>query len=266
MKMKLVLTLSFVSFCFISLFFFSCSKNNNTDKGQARFQVYLTDDPGDFEEVLIDVQDIQINVTGADDGGWQSLEAVNKGTYDLLKLVNDEDTLLADATIPSGRLHQMRLILGTENYVNINGSLVKLNTPSAEQSGLKLNVQQDVTGGILYKIVLDFDVAKSIVATGNGGYNLKPVIRTVFESVGGSIKGRVDPKTFKTAVSAIQGTDTVAGTFTGDDGGYIIKGIAEGAYSLYFNPSDTTYKDSLVTNIGVINKQITIVDTVFLHQ
>jgi hypothetical protein len=266
MKMKLIPTLIFASLSFTILFFFSCSKNNNTDKGQARFQVYLTDDPGDYEEVLIDVQDIQINVTGTDDGGWQSLEGVNKGTYDLLKLVNDEDTLLVDATIPSGRLHQMRLILGPENYIKVNGALVKLNTPSAQQSGLKLNVQQDVTGGILYKIILDFDVAKSIVATGSGSYNLKPVIRTVFESVGGSIKGWVDPKDFKTVVLAIQGTDTVAGTFTGDDGGYIIKGIAEGSYSLYFNPSDSLYKDSLMTGINVINKQVTEVDTVFLHQ
>lgn len=265
MKTRLILTSIFASLFLVSLFFFSCSKNNNTDRGQARFQVYLTDDPGDYEEVLIDVQDIQINVTGTDDAGWQSLEGVNKGTYDLLKLVNDEDTLLVDANIPSGRLHQMRLILGPENYIKINGILVKLNTPSAQQSGLKLNVQQDVAAGILYKIILDFDVAKSIVATGSDNYNLKPVIRTVFESVGGSIKGWVSPKDFKTAVSAIQGADTIAGTFTGDDGGYIIKGIAEGSYSLYFNPSVTTYQDSLISGINVVNKQVTVVDTMYLQ-
>lgn len=248
-----------------SLVFISCSKNEQTSTGKARFQVYLTDDPGDYEEVLIDVQDVQINVTGADDGGWQSLAGVNAGTYDLLKLVNDEDTLLADAEIPSGRLHQVRLILGPENYIRINGSLIKLNTPSAQQSGLKLNVQQDVANGILYKIVLDFDVAKSIVETGSGNYNLKPVIRTVFESVGGSIKGWVDPNSFKTAVSAIQGTDTIAGTFTGDNGGYIIKGLAQGSYSLYFNPSVTTYQDSLISGINVLNTQVTVVDTMFLQ-
>ncbi len=250
----------------ISLAFVSCSKNENTTRGEARFQVFLTDDPGDYEEVLIDVQDIQINVTGNDDGGWQSLVGVNTGTYDLLKLVNDQDTLLVDATIPSGRIHQIRLILGPENYVKVNGTIFQLNTPSAQQSGLKLNIQQEVTNGILYKILLDFDVAKSIVATGGGSYNLKPVIRTVFESVGGSIKGWVDPKDFKTSVSAIQGVDTIAGTFTGNDGGYIIKGIAQGAYSLYFNPSDIVYKDSLLSGINVINKEVTIVDTMFLHQ
>ena len=251
---------------FASLVLLSCSKSGQATTGKARFQVYLTDDPGDYEEVLIDVQDIQINVTGTDDAGWQSLAGVNSGTYDLLKLVNDEDTLLADAEIPSGRLHQMRLILGTENYIKINGSLIKLNTPSAQQSGLKLNVQQVVTNGILYKIILDFDVAKSIVSTGGGSYNLKPVIRTVFESVGGSIRGWVDPGNLKTAISAIQGVDTIAGTFTGNDGGYIIKGLAQGSYSLYFNPSFTTYQDSLIPGINVVNQQVTVVDTMFLQQ
>lgn len=266
MKTRKILSATCIILLLTSLVFVSCTKNENTNKGEARFQVLLTDDPGDYEEVLIDVQDIQINVTGDDDGGWQSLEGINTGTYDLLKLVNDKDTILADATIPSGRIHQLRLILGPENYVKVNGTMIRLNTPSAEQSGLKLNIQQDVTNGILYKILLDFDVAKSIVATGSSSYNLKPVIRTVFESVGGSIKGWVDPRDFKTAVSAIQGMDTIAGTFTGDDGGYIIKGIAQGSYSVYFNPADSVHKDSLVSGIKVINKEVTVVDTIFLHQ
>jgi Domain of unknown function (DUF4382) len=266
MRTEKIVAASCIIALFTSLVFVSCSKNDNTTKGEASFQVFLTDDPGDYEEVLIDVQDIQINVTGSDDGGWQSLVGVNTGTYDLLELVNDKDTILADATIPSGRIHQLRLVLGPENYVKVNGAMIKLNTPSAQQSGLKLNIQQDVTNGILYKILLDFDVAKSIVATGSGSYNLKPVIRTVFESVGGSIKGWVDPGNFKTAVSAIQGLDTIAGTFTGDDGGYIIKGIAQGAYSVYFNPSDSVHKDSLISGINVVNKEVIIVDTMYLQQ
>ena len=85
----------------------SCKKNTTSD-GKARLQVFLTDDPGDYEAVYIDVDDVQINVTGDDTNGWQSLKGVNAGVYDLLKLVNDEDTILADAEIPSGRLHQIR--------------------------------------------------------------------------------------------------------------------------------------------------------------
>jgi len=87
---------------FIPALFISCSKNSASDRGQANFQVFLTDDPGNYEAVYIDIQDVQVNFTGNGDNGWQSLQGVNKGIYDLLALVDNHDTLLADATIQAG--------------------------------------------------------------------------------------------------------------------------------------------------------------------
>lgn len=196
------------------------------------------------------------------------MQNVKAASYDLLKLVNDDDTLLADANIPSGRLHQMRLVLGTENYVKIQGTsqLIKLETPSAQQSGLKLNIQHDVQDGILYTITMDFDVAKSIVRTGNNKYILKPTIRTILNAAGGSIKGVVMPKNFQSAVYAVQGVDTIASTFTDPEGGYLLRGLAAGTYGVFYKPSDVTYKDSLRANITVSTNAITKVDTTFLHQ
>jgi hypothetical protein len=245
----------------------SCKKNGTGD-GKARLQVYLTDDPGDYQAVYIDVKDVQINVTGDPNNGWQSLQGVNAGVYDLLRLVNDEDTILADAEIPSGRLHQIRLVLGTENYVKLEGTteLIKLETPSAQQSGLKLNIQYDVTEERLYTILLDFDVAKSIVNTGNNKYILKPTIRAILNAVGGTIKGVVVPKDFQTAVYAIQGVDTIATTFTGTTGGYIIKGLPAGSYNVFYRPSSIIYKDSLRTGISVMFNTTTKIDTTFLRQ
>src|SRR5574339_376794 len=121
MKMKMRALGLFTLVITSMMLFTSCKKNNNND-GNARLQVFLTDDPGDYEAVYIDVKDVQINVTGDDVNGWESLQGVNAGVYDLLRLVNDEDTILADAEIPSGRLHQIRLVLGTENYVKIEGT------------------------------------------------------------------------------------------------------------------------------------------------
>lgn len=267
-NMRTRLMISVLILSLISLTVLSSCKKNDTTNGNARLKVYLTDDPGDYEAVYIDVKDVQINVTGDTTNGWQSLQNVNAAAYDLLKLVNDDDTLLADANIPSGRLHQMRLILGTENYVKIQGTsqLIKLETPSAQQSGLKLNIQQDVQDGILYTITLDFDVAKSIVKTGNSKYILKPTIRTILNAAGGSIKGVVMPKTFQSAVYAVQGVDTVASTFTDSDGGYLLRGLAAGTYGVFYKPTDVTYKDSLRTNINVLLNTITKIDTTFLHQ
>src|SRR5687768_13663182 len=91
---------AFVLFSAPLSLFISCKKNGTGD-GNARLQVYLTDDPGDYEAVYIDVKDIQINVTTNDDDGWQSLQSVNARVYDLLRLVNDKDTILADTEIPA---------------------------------------------------------------------------------------------------------------------------------------------------------------------
>ena len=259
LKLFIVATLIFA--------FASCSKlDQNSDSDKARMQIFLTDDPGPYQAVFVDIQDVQINY--ADDSvGWHSLANVKKGKYDLLELVNDKDTLLADASINTGTIEQIRLVLGTENYVKIDGQLIKLETPSAQQSGLKLNLHQAVTNGILYKVILDFDAAKSIVKAGNSGkYILKPTIRTTLEAQGGSIKGFVLPDTVTTAVLAIQGPDTIASTFTGSNGGYLIRGLTAGTYSLSFVPNDTTFVDETKTGIAVTTGNVTVVDTVHLHQ
>lgn len=266
MRRRLVASLFILSLLSASVFV-ACKKNGTGD-GNARLKVYLTDDPGDYQAVYIDVKDVQINVSDDATEGWQSLHGVNAGVYDLLKLVNDDDTLLADANIPSGRLHQLRLVLGTENYVKIQGTneLIKLETPSAQQSGLKLNIQMDVQESILYTILLDFDVSKSIVKTGNSKYMLKPTIRTVLNAVGGSVKGFVMPKDFQTKVCAVQGVDTIGCTYTDASGGYLFRGLPAGSYNIYYNPSNIAYKDSLRTGIGVQFNTITKIDTTFLRQ
>jgi hypothetical protein len=245
-----------------TMLFTACNKNDSASSDKATMQVFLTDDPGDYEEVLIDVQDVRINYSSDSTNGWMSLSNVKKGTYDILKLVNDKDTMLANAELSTGKIQQIRLVLGTENYVKIDGQLIKLETPSAQQSGLKINIHQDINEGILYKMLLDFDAARSIVQTGNGKYILKPVIRATLQAQGGTIRGFVLPDSVRTAVMAIQGTDTI-GTYT-LNGGYTIKGLPAGTYSLYFNP-DSPFVSQTKTNIVVNTNTVTVVDTVRLQ-
>src|SRR5688572_20109791 len=90
--------------------------------------------------------------------------------------------------LPAGRYTQMRVLLAANgnsapfaNSVVPTGSgEVALTTPSAQQSGLKLNVDIDVGPNQIADVVLDFDACKSIVRRGNSGhYNLKPVIAVI---------------------------------------------------------------------------------------
>ena len=263
--MKLRKTLLTLSMLTLSLsLFFACSKHeSSSEKGKSRLEVYLTDDPANYDEVVIDVRDVRINYSTDTANGWKSLSQVNAKPYDILRLVNDKDTILGQTDLDSGRIEQIRLILGPNNYVKINGQTYTLETPSAQQSGLKINLHQDVSAGLLYKLLLDFDAARSIVKTGNGKYILKPVIRATMQAQGGSLKGYVLPNTFNTSVFAIQGPDTVTGTIT-SSGSYMIKGLNAGTYSLAFAPSDTTYKSQTKTGIMVTNNTVTTVDTVHL--
>jgi len=262
--MKLRKTLfAFSALAIGSFAFYACNKENSASADKARLQVYLTDDPGNYDEVVIDVQDIKVNYSSDTASGWQSLSNVRTGKYDVLKLVNDNDTLLGDAELNAGRIEQIRLILGPDNYVMVDGQKIALQTPSAQQSGLKLNIHQDVNAGVTYKLLLDFDAARSIVKTGNNKYILKPVIRTSLQAIGGSVRGFVLPDSVNTAVFAIQGTDTITGTYT-SNGSYMIKGLDAGSYTLAFAPSDTTYKSQNKTGITVTTNAVTTVDTVRL--
>ena len=248
--------------------FSSCTKNQKNSETTARLQIGLTDSPDpSVKEVWVDIQ--QIEIIMGDESKPLILNGSHPGVFNLLDLTNGKDTLLADATIPPGNISQIRLILGDNNYIITEaGDKIALKTPSAQQSGLKVQVHQEVAGGILYRITLDFDAARSINFAGNSGnVLLKPVLRILsFLPSGGNIKGVVVPFTFRTDVYAIQGTDTIASTSTDlTNGGFLIKDIPAGNYAVSFVPSDTTYKSVLV-NSSVTLGQVTLLDTVKLVQ
>ena len=99
----------------------------------------------------------------------------NAAVYNLLKLQNGVDTLLASGTVQTGTLKEIRLILGTNNTVVVGGTSFPLTIPSGEESGLKIKVGKNVSAG-LDSLVVDFDAALSIKSE-PGGYKLRPVLR-----------------------------------------------------------------------------------------
>lgn len=147
-----------------------CKKMDNT----GHMTVKMTDDPGDFEQVNVDIREVLVHVEGH---GWVNLPT-NQGVYDLLTLQNDITTVLVnEGELPAGHLNQFRLVLGGSNTVKVDGVYFPLATPSAQQSGLKININADVAPNETYELLIDFDAGESIVEEGNGGYSLKPVIK-----------------------------------------------------------------------------------------
>jgi hypothetical protein len=245
--------------------FFSCHKTNSTG-GTAHLEVRLTDDPSPYDAVYIDVQQVEVNVS-SDTGtetGWQTVPLLRPGVYNLLDFRNGIDTVLAATDLPAGTLSQLRLILGDNNSVVVNGQSYPLKTPSAQESGLKFNIHATLTSDIVYRLWIDFDAGRSIVTTGNGKYLLKPVIRTFTAAIGGSIKGYVLPAAAKPEVWAIQGIDTLLALPDSVTGYYFFGGVNAGSWSLLFHAQDTTYADTAAT-VTVSTGVVTDADTVLLR-
>jgi hypothetical protein len=137
-----------------------------------------------------------------------------------------------------------------------------MDTPSAEESGLKLNVHETLQSGVVYTIWLDFDANKSIVETGSGTYKLKPVIRTFTQANTGAIKGVVSPIGTQPYVMATNGTDTL-GTYAAANGSFLIPGVPAGSWSVVFNPINGQ-NIFTVAGVSVTVGQVTDMGTVII--
>lgn len=161
-------TLSLVAALGLSLFIFSCSKENKT----VPVQFLLTDNPTNLDSVNVHITDIKVKMH--DDSSWLDVDAKDT-TVNLLDLQNGVTMLLGQAQLPDGILKEVRFILASDNYVVVDGVRHELETPSAEHSGLKVKIDKELNES-LNTFTLDFDAAESVKEV-NGSYKLHPVIR-----------------------------------------------------------------------------------------
>src|SRR5674476_261484 len=167
--------------------------------------------------------------------------------------IRDRDTLITTGTLEIATVDQIRLILGTNNSVVINNVKYPLSTPSADQTGLKLQVHQTLQAGIYYAVLLDFDANKSIVLEGNGTYKLKPVIRTIEAALNGSIRGKISPIGILASVTATSGDYSYSSNVTAS-GDFMLMGLPAGTYSITVTPALPLFpviKSSIIVTTGV---------------
>ena len=270
------------------LAFASCTKNESpSTQGDAKVQLVLTDAPAEYDAVYVNIKEVKINVgnpetdgvpDGSSGGQWVNypLSTDLDHRINLLDLRNGDFMYMGEPmSLPAGKITQIRMILEeTGNAVVVKGVEQPLTTPSAQQSGLKINFHQTLAPDGIYKIWLDFDAGRSVVKAGNSGkYLLKPVIKAKLESADfGAIRGIVLPADAKTTVYLLQGADTVATAIpeTGlplGIGFYKFPQVNAGTYNVSLNAVDSTnYIDSTITGVVVTAGQIKDLGTSTLHK
>ncbi len=223
-----------LSLILILLANFACSPDDSPSSGQARVNFYLVDAPADFDEVWIEVLSIRVKANNPDsemnedESTWKEITFEGSRSINLLDLTGGNSLLLGSEDFPEGEIDQIRLMLGKDNYVIKDGERFELKTPSAEQSGLKIKINQEIEAGNTYELTIDFDAAKSIVVAGNSGnIILKPVLRAFLEQSQG-IQGQVLPLDAKPVQVTANRNGVEVNTFTDENGNYTIQGLAPG--------------------------------------
>jgi hypothetical protein len=239
-------TILMISVIVMAITFNSCNSDSSNSNSYP-YNVRLTDAPGPYSEVNIDIQNVE--VTG--ENGEAVLLNTTAGIYNLLDFTNGVNTLLATSVLNDANVKQVRLILGSQNTIVLNGITYPLSTPSADQSGLKLLVNQTLVADIDNTILIDFDANTSVVETGAGTFKLKPVLRTVVTAVTGNITGSVTPIGTTAMVSATSTSNLVYTSNVDATGNFKIIGLPSGVYTFTITPASPLLPITIL-NVSVV--------------
>ena len=207
--------------------------------------VSMTDAPScGFDAVNVTVNKVRVNTSASasdTDGGWTDITLSPAKKINLLDLTNGTLLALGQTSLSAGHYNQVRLVLdantgnATNNSVILSGTTteISLDTPSAVQSGIKMNADFTVDAGQRYDLVMDFDACKSIVTKGNGKYALKPVVKVIPTALNG-ISGFVSAPLVSdgVTVSAQQNGAVVAATVPSSTGEFVLPRLPLGNYDV----------------------------------
>jgi len=279
MKTKQVLLGTMMLFA-IAFTITSCQKSESAQApaGKQNLSLYMTDGPGFFDQVFVDIKAVQVLVDTTKDTrkndtcNWDRLGAyigstsgnrkdsglvwtnlnIRAGVYDILNLRNGVDTLLAATDIPKGAIRLIRIEIGTQNSVVKDSVTYPLywpeNKPNYILIKLKGNECEEYLPGRI-RLWLDFDISRSVIIVNNNKFYLKPIFHFFVEKKTASVSGKVKPQDAKAVLTLFNNTDT-AYALPNKNGEFKMRGLKDGTYSLFINGSNN-YKDTTINNIKV---------------
>jgi hypothetical protein len=247
-----------------------------SSNGNGTLRLAITDAPAcGYDEVNITVEKVRVHRSDrADDGdaGWSEIVLPTPQRLDLLSLTNGVLVELGETELPAGTYTQMRLVLArngnaapfANSVLPTGGNETALTTPSAQQSGLKLNVNLTVAPDAVADFVIDFDACKSIVKRGaSGQYNLKPVVAVMprIGDAGQRVVGYVDPALARatTSVSVQAAGVPVKATVPGADGRFVLYPVPSGQYDLVVTAAGRV--TAVMTGVPVTTTAVTTVSS-----
>lgn len=257
----------------------SCSNNDSSASLANSSQVasvFLTDAPNcrpnplfqglwqRYISVNLDIVGIQYYAKDSlsKDSVWKSPD-FKETMVNVSALSNGDSTLLTMINIPAGeKVHKIKFLLGKSSTVVLCDSTEKkLNIRERGDSSLVVNVRENPSS-VKFSIMLDFDIAHSIVMGPQGNFYLVPVMRGFLIQECAHIAGYVSPLKVATKVFVVDNSDTIATVSdTLRNNRFKLSGLHGGQYLLQFMPltgskvtvsKTVSVKAGQVLNVGAI--------------
>jgi len=280
----------------LSVIIYACSKDSSNEPaavppGQQRVNLMLTDDPGLFDKVFLDIQKVEVLVdtcaqSREDDrwddrdrcGWWEDRRdkddscevwdslGIRPGVYDVLALRNGVDTSLATGVIRKGRIEKIRITLGSNNSLvkdSISYPLKSVNGQVKIVIKVRHSEWDQITPDNL-QLWLDFDVQRSIIQVSRGKFILRPVIHVWTVRQTGTVSGKVLPKDAQSVITVYNSLDSLY-AIPGRDGEYKVRGLKPGTYSVFVNAGNG-YRDTTIADVKVERAKETKVPTITLRK
>lgn len=288
LKISLVAASLLVAFMLI---FSACTKNGINASGGGKVSIYLTDGPGEFDSVFIDIQKVEVKIdtsTGDrnnddrckndddrddhqkrrdDYGEWVDIN-FTPSIIDVLSLRNGVETKLGDANIATGTVRKIRITLGTQNRVVKNGVTSTLELRNETNNFLYVKLydkhRERNTDNSNVSVWVDFDVANSIYEK-DGKFYLKPVLRPFNNKNFGEVEGKVLPLEAKAVVRITNGAGFNGVALPNRKGEFKLRGLEPGTYTVTFEGL-APYVDKVISNVVVTKGKETELGVITLTQ
>jgi hypothetical protein len=270
-----------------AIIFYACNKENSVNNsavpaGKQNLTLFMTDGPGYFDKVLVDIRSVKVLVDTCSkkdrDGHWDDHHdrdtcdvwdslSIHPGVYDLFTLRNGTDTLLAGGNVPAGKIIVIKIELGTHNSLVKDSVTYPLLLPPGTSPFIYITLRGDEWDEYLpgrLQLWMDFDISRSVIRVRDNMFYLRPFIKIFTHKASGEIEGRVLPKQAFTVITATSSNDT-AYALPGWDGEYKMRGLKPGTYSVFFNASNG-YKDTTITGVNVMLGKDTQLGTITLKK
>ena len=143
----------------------SCSENELSNGELSGVTVSLKTTSSDATDVFLEIEDVQVRISEDvnSTSSWVSLKTINSGTHNVSDLNDELELMLVDQfEMVSTYIYEIRLVLGDNNFLSINETLVSLDVDGSGSKTPSNLVGTEFTGNSAYNVIINLDLDQSI--------------------------------------------------------------------------------------------------------